>query len=680
MVGKNESEVLDYPNLKKIRMAITLFFNLSIALILSMMFVRVLELINISSSNNFPVDNYKVIALALFFDFVFFLKIIPFLFLPFLIFFLFKKSSYNIWVFGFLGSLLLVFYLLLIKYFQTALVPLGADLFGYSIAEINVTIAGSTKTDFTAIFTTIFVLALFWTLVFFFNNRIVLKPIVAMVFMFLGILLSYSGVSGLPKSTTFKTDYSYNVAINKIAFFVEKSTAYFLSSESKVDVTANRIPEKGSTNISGFKYLDDQYPFLRKDETEDVLSDFFIIDSTNKPNIVFIQVEGLGRAFSGSNAYLGSFTPFLDQLADKSIYFENFLASQGRTFATLPSILGSLPFGDKGFTDLGMQMPKFFSLQKILKHNGYSNQFFCGYDMNFDNQNLFIKKTGTSLMVDINNFESIYAKSPGGDAGESWGYADADLMRKTLQSAALNANQPSFKYVETMSMHTPYYVPDQKRFIKKFEKQMTVLNFEESKKKSYRQYENIYSSIMYTDDALSLFFKEYAKLPSFNNTIFIITGDHRLPEIPMSTKIDRYHVPLIIYSPMLKRTGKIRSISSHLDVTPSLLAFLGNGYHIKTPSEVTWLGSGLDTAKTFRNVHSFPMKQTKVDMHNYVSGLYFLDQNTLFTIKDRLQIEPVEDEPEMAAIKAEFNQFKARNNQFINKLKLMPDSLFNKFN
>ena len=680
MVGKNESGVLDYPNLKKIRMAITLFFNLSIALIISMMFVRVLELINISRNYDFPVDNYKVIALALIFDFVFFLKIIPFLFLPFLIFFLFKKSSYNIWVFGFLGSLLLVFYLLLIKYFQTALVPLGADLFGYSIAEINKTIAGSSKTDFTAIFITIFILALFWTLVFFFNNRIILKPITAMVFMFLGILLSYSGVSGLPKSTTFKTDYSYNVAINKIAFFVEQSTTYFLSSESKVDISAIRTPEKMSTNISGFKYLDDQYPFLRKDETEDVLSDFFIIDSTNKPNIVFIQVEGLGRAFSGSDAYLGSFTPFLDQLADKSIYFENFLASQGRTFATLPSILGSLPFGDKGFTDLGMQMPKFFSLQKILKHNGYSNQFFCGYDMNFDNQNLFIKKTGTSLMVDINNFESSYAKSPGGDAGDSWGYADADLMGKTLQSVALSDNQPSFTYVETMSMHTPYYVPDQKRFINQFEKRMSVLNFEESKKKSYRQYENIYSSIMYTDDALSLFFKEYAKLPSFNNTIFIITGDHRLPEIPMSTKIDRYHVPLIIYSSMLKRTGKIRSISSHLDITPSLLAFLKNGYNIKTPSKVTWLGSGLDTAKTFRNVHSFPMKQTKIDMHNYVSGLYFLDRNTLFTIKDRLLIEPVEDEPEMAAISTEFNQFKARNNQFINGLKLMPDSLFNKFN
>jgi phosphoglycerol transferase MdoB-like AlkP superfamily enzyme len=47
------------------------------------------------------------------------------------------------------------------------------------------------------------------------------------------------------------------------------------------------------------------------------------------------------------------------------------------------------------------------------------------------------------------------------------------------------------------------------------------------------------------------FFDAYSKRSDFNNTIFLITGDHRMPEIPMSDKIDRYHVPLIVYSPML---------------------------------------------------------------------------------------------------------------------------------
>ena len=44
-----------------------------------------------------------------------------------------------------------------------------------------------------------------------------------------------------------------------------------------------------------------------------------------------------------------------------------------------------------------------------------------------------------------------------------------------------------------------------------------------------------------------------------------------MPEIPMKTKIDRYHVPLIIYSPLLKQPAQFESISTHFDITPSVI-------------------------------------------------------------------------------------------------------------
>jgi uncharacterized sulfatase len=56
-------------------------------------------------------------------------------------------------------------------------------------------------------------------------------------------------------------------------------------------------------------YLDENnYPFLRIDSTQDVLGNFFN-KSPQKPNIVFLLVEGLGRAFTGEGAYLGNYTP-----------------------------------------------------------------------------------------------------------------------------------------------------------------------------------------------------------------------------------------------------------------------------------------------------------------------------------------------------------------------------------
>ncbi len=348
-----------------------------------------------------------------------------------------------------------------------------------------------------------------------------------------------------------------------------------------------------------------------------MLGEFFNVDPTRPPNLVFILVEGLGKAFSGPNAYLGSFTPFLDELAGKSLYWENFLASQGRTFAALPSILASLPFAEQGFNELGKHMPKHLSLMSILKHSGYRLKFYIGSDPDFDNERLFLQQQGVDVLVGIDDYDKTYMKSP----GTTWGYPDREVMRKALEMDRRDSQQPYISFVQTMSMHTSYSIPDQAEYIKRFEDRMDRLGFDKTQKERHRTYEKIYSTIMYTDDALRFFFEQYAKLPAYGNTIFIITGDHRLPEIEMSTKIDRFHVPLIIFSPMLKRTAHIESISSQLDITPSLLAFLKKKYNIAVPSTVSWVGSGLDTDPSFRNIHQLSAQTYE----NQPDRLYFRD-------------------------------------------------------
>jgi len=104
-------------------------------------------------------------------------------------------------------------------------------------------------------------------------------------------------------------------------------------------------------------------------------------------------------------------------------------------------------------------------------------------------------------------------------------------------------------------MHSPFLIDEADKYSEVFENRMDYLGYNEKKKNTYRYYKKQYSSIMYTDDALKTFFEAYKKRGNYNNTIFLITGNHRIPEIPMSTKIDRYHVPLIIFSTMLERTA-----------------------------------------------------------------------------------------------------------------------------
>ncbi len=656
----------------RFRERLTRFGNLSLALLLAFLAARLVELAGVALTSEIPADIGTVIVRALWSDLLFFLQVFAFLLPVFLLVrMIIRGRRADLRGYGIVGSLALAAYLILVNYFFVARVPLGADLFGYSLADILVTVRAGYRVSALSVISFVVPFTVFWAALACFNTRVMLKPVAVSAALIAGAALVY-GASTLPARTAFKTEFAYSLALNKGAFFIADSYAYFMPREhGAVSSLPGTVPHATSQAVR-FNYLDPEYPFLRTDDTPDVLGNYFRTDSASPPNIVFIAVEGLGRAFSGPHAYLGSFTPFLDELAGKSLYWENFLASQGRTFASLPSILGSLPFGDKGFNDLGVRMPKHLTLLSILKRNGYRTRFYCGNGLDFDNQRAFLVRQNIDVMIGVDDYDSGYYRLP----GAYWGYADREVLRKALATERDDPRTPYVDYVQTVSMHTPYAVPGQQEYLRLFEERMDQLGFTEAAKEKYRQYRNIYSTILYTDAALRYYFAEQAKLPAYRNTIFLITGDHRLPEIPLSTKVDRYHVPLIIYSPLLKRTARIKSISSHLDLAPSLLAFLKHNHRIKAPDKVTWIGSGLDMEPSRRNIHHYPMKHTINNLIDYISGMYFLNEDTLFSIGENMDLEPIRDDGKFNELREEFDRYKAMNDRFRRELKLIPESVY----
>ncbi len=171
-------------------------------------------------------------------------------------------------------------------------------------------------------------------------------------------------------------------------------------------------------------------------------------------------------------------------------------------------------------------------------------------------------------------------------------------------------------------------------------------------------------------EALSTLFQN---VPILAILFSLLTGDHRMPEIPMSTKIDRYHVPLIIYSPLLKQNKHFASVSSHLDITPSLISFLSHQYHFPMPSEATWLGSGLDTATAFRNIHAYPLMQTKNEINDFVMDDYLLKGNDLYKMSDNMNLDPIDNDAEKKRLQAAFKIFRQKNNMLINGALLQPN-------
>ncbi len=421
--------------------------------------------------------------------------------------------------------------------------------------------------------------------------------------------------------------------------------------------------------------MSSDYPFLHTETTPDLLAPFFKSD-TQAPNIVVIIVESLGRAYSGKDAYLGSFIPFLDSLMTRSLYWENCLSTSGRTFSVIPSLTASLPFGEKGFADLGDKMPDHLSLISLLRKSAaYSSSFYYGGDPKFDDMELFLKHQGEVKIVGIRDFGPDYKQLPADQNGYSWGFGDRDIFRKYLSDLKANEKERRVDLMLTLAMHNPFMVPDQTHYNELVEKRMSTDKLSEEAKKYNRQYLPQFASILYFDDALRYFFQEFSKMKSFEHTIFVITGDHRMPEIPISTQLDRFHVPLVIYSPMLKQGVKFSSMVTHYDVTPSLLALFKNRLNLTLPTLTSWIGHGLDTQISFRNLNSYPLKRNTGELTDYLSGTHFLSGTTLYKISPDLNIEP-ENNPELNdQLQKQFSNYKAKNNFATRGNQVIPDSL-----
>ncbi|MBT8294881.1 MAG: LTA synthase family protein, partial [Gramella sp.] len=386
-----------------------------------------------------------------------------------------------------------------------------------------------------------------------------------------------------------------------------------------------------------------------------------------------------GRAFSNRGAQLGNFTPFLDSLSTQSLYWPNFLSNGGRTFAVMPSLLGSLPFAKNGFMELNDRMPEQVSLFNLLQKNGYQTSFYYGGNSKFDNMQTFLLNNQVNRIIDENDFPKGYKKIPASNSGFTWGYGDKELFRYYLNSKNNENTRPKLDVMLTVSMHSPFMIDEPEKFNRIFEQKLEEFGFSEEKKEKYRNYKKQYSSILFTDMAMKDLFEEYQKQPGFENTIFVITGDHRIPEIPMASKIDRFHVPLIIYSPLLKRTAEFEAVSSHFDVAPSMVSFLKNNYAFQVPEVNAFIGRGLDTTRGFQNIHQIPLKQTKTDLIDFVMGEYHLNGNDLFRITREFREELVKDETKKDELKNAFNQFRRKNSGIISGKKILPDSIIKNY-
>ncbi len=648
------------------RLTETKYLNLAILSALILFLLRLLEtsLIVLNFGTTPSLFQSELFGLSL--DVLVF-NVVLLLFYP--IFFLISKRSVIAAQRLFIGllSLFVLLHFLILNYFLYQLVPLDTFLYQYSFKEILFTINTSEISYLESL-----LILTFLFLVVYFSTRLVLKirlQEVKRIHLF--ILLSCSVLILLVlKLSGFEPN---KFTMNKSSHFYSRTCTYFLNKKMASNEFSDK-PYSGFQQLySDKQFLDEEFPLLHKFKNLNDLDPFF-----NKfeqaPNIVLLIVEGLNDDFI--HQYKGiELMPFLSNLKEKSLYWNRCFTLGERSFAAVPSLLGSLPYGEKGFTLLE-KLPRHLTLVSILNSNNYFTSFFYGQGSWFHLKDRFFNSNNVDLLVDNSTFSEKYDKIIVGDDHFFWGYNDKDLFNHSLEVIDHLPKKPRLDVYFTGTSHSPFAITDPEKYDERFLQLRNSLASEPDKKHfdTYRKY---LESVLFVDDALEEFFRKYESREDFKNTIFIITGDHPMTELPISNSLKRYHVPLIIYSKQLKAPQTFKHTVSHLDVSGSVLSLLA-GYDIKIPEKSSALGTNLVVHNSEQTKHIAFMNDNR-EIIDYYSDNHFLSAGKLYTVNADLSITEMNDRAKLADMQSELQVFKSTNNYVCANDKITPDSLYYKY-
>ena len=460
---------------------------------------------------------------------------------------------------------------------------------------------------------------------------------------------------------------------NKVVYFSAHSLSYFRRQNeqpSKLDV----IDQK----FLGGPYSNKEYPLVHAFKADREFSNLFKVPTKKPPHLVFIIVESLSTQFVGKYAEgSGHLMPFLDSLSRNSLYFPHIISTAERTYNVLPALFSSTPntAGRGHFMDL--DLPQHMSLLSMLKEH-YFSRFYCGVYLEFNNMVNYLNYHETDYLVNSweKRFNNKFVKE------NWWGYPDDQLFDKSLvdlNSRHKKLNKSRLDIFLTISTHSPYIFPNQKGITKQLLHELK----HNKNQGAYHDYmiENVgkFASYRYTDNSLRSFFKKIKKQKDYDNTIFVILGDHG-PYIKNQNQnpLSRASTPILIVSDLIKEPKTYEALSSHLDVLPSFLSLLQNNYQLNVPQQVPFMGSGLRLNERFETKLYQPISSANYQNNFLVYGDYFLEHKQLFKIKNNLLLEPHKDEELKNKMLEKIKNYNTLSSYCINNDKIISEKDYNK--
>lgn len=319
-------------------------------------------------------------------------------------------------------------------------------------------------------------------------------------------------------------------------------------------------------------------------------SRYYVGEKPKKPlNVVIIMLEswtnpktslphgtGAKAEFASYHAlpkeYAINPTPFAQELLKNSLYYSNFYANARPTARGILSTLSGI--ADTNFlATSSARNPKMVDQHLIFNDfTGYERYYMLGGSANWAN----IRGLFQNNIQNLHLLEESFWKSPNSDV---WGISDLALFNESIDVLSAG-KKPFIAFIQTAGYHRPFTIPEENEgyeyALSPGKEVLDAYGFSN---------EAEYHALRFIDHALKKFFEKAKQTAWYEDTVFILFGDHGTTEHNslmnksyLSAKAQWWHTPFFIHCPKYVPAGINPALHSQADIFPTVAALSGISY------------------------------------------------------------------------------------------------------
>ncbi|MEE9264705.1 MAG: LTA synthase family protein, partial [Vicinamibacteria bacterium] len=281
-------------------------------------------------------------------------------------------------------------------------------------------------------------------------------------------------------------------------------------------------------------------------------------------NIALVILESTGTSsVTPYNKDIAT-TPYLDELAEKSLLVERAYSTVPHTSKALVSIVcGIEPRPIRSITESLPGMVPATCLPELLRQQGYRTVFFQSATEFFQDRRQLVANFG---YADFYPGESMNRR--GFERANYFGFEDDIMLEPSREWLGKNGTHPFLATYLTNTPHHQYLAPGRYGSVRF------------AQREEHNRYLN---SVRYLDFFVRNLIEQYKQLGLYDETIFVIVGDHgeAFGEHHRSKHDNILYeevmrVPLLIHSPAIVSAGeRVTGPASLLDILPTAIGLLG---------------------------------------------------------------------------------------------------------